>query len=465
MTALAAARPRGRDVGLLVLLTFLPGLAVPWLGLQLPVLLIGVPLFALGVVHLPTGLFITGFAISGFTFLNPLVGFNLARAFGVMFLLAWGYYRLLHLREEPARIERRYLPFVLLTALACLSAFWSVDPGTTIRALPRRIEGVVFGLMLFDCIRDRRRLAAFAGGFAFGATLASALVVEVYLSVGRFIPQLPGEVHRGTIIGLNPNGLSMNVGIAMFVILGYLGTHRGLRHRAALVVFPIMALAVLFMASRGAGLAIVTGLAYLWLTRLRAGDKIDLRRSLAWAAMVAATILLLVLVTDLDQLPMWVRFSRASSLVELSSGRAGIWSAAALSIYEHPILGSGFGTFSHMYNEFRELSLLTPSVYVDDLTAHNDVLATVVDLGLGAGLLFGFGVASFLWPPADRPRSYLHDVGRAAAVVLVAGGMFNAMFDLKEAYSVLAVVAVVLGMDPDGEGADRPGVSYHTGDV
>jgi len=433
-----------RDALVVVAVTALPGALIPFFGLKLPLLMMGLPIFALGVVHLPTALFITGFALAGFTFLNKMVGFNLARAFGVLFALSWIYWRFLNLRAEPPRLSRRYMPFVFLTCVGALSVFWSEDPGMTVRALPQRIEGVLLGLMLFDCLRDKKRIGSFVGGYVFGGALASGLVVQVYLEVGRYIPQLPGQVHRGTIIGLNPNGLSMNIGVAMFAVIAFIAAGKGLRRRAALFVFPVMVLAVLFMASRGAAIGIAVAMIYLWWSRLKTGDALDLRRLFGWVTVVAVLVIFLAMITDLEQVPMWVRLSRGGSLNEMSSGRAGIWSAAFMSVFEHPFLGSGFGTFSRMYNQYREMSLLTPSVYLDDLTAHNDLLAIVVDMGFFAGFVFMIGVFRYLKSDAGGHRPMMHDCARAAAVVLLVGGMFNAMFDLKEAYAVFGTVAAIL---------------------
>jgi len=176
---------------------------------------------------------------------------------------------------------------------------------------------------------------------------------------------------------------------------------KGLQAIAYLFLLVIMVVALIFSHSRGGILATVFSLAFLAiLGQLKIGRRLWLLGALLFAMCVVGYGLWIGLN------PVLARFEAIGKpgLLRMES-RVGFWSDEIRLVRDHPVIGTGLGTFGSTFRQYQ--SSMVDS-YVDH--AHNDYLEFSAETGLvGGALLFlpifyllGRMVISFL----DDPRRY-----------------------------------------------------------
>ena len=140
--------------------------------------------------------------------------------------------------------------------------------------------------------------------------------------------------------------------------------------------------------------------------------------------------------------PVVERYQSAESAYLL---RSAIWADTASLIREHPLLGTGLGTFGIVYPQVQTTAL---NFQVDH--AHNDYLEVATELGLpGALLLFGL-IWTVLWraitvfynSPRQRERFLL--LGCCGSILAI---LFHSFTDFNLQVPANAMVfAVILGL-------------------
>lgn len=155
------------------------------------------------------------------------------------------------------------------------------------------------------------------------------------------------------------------------------------RSKRCLLIFIviIMALALILSGSRGGMLAIAVSFI---LMNLLLVAKHKVRRCAIISLAISSLILFYGLYVGMD-----VTFERFQKLEDDSSGRFNLTRASMDLVREFPLLGTGLGTFEHMFRkeQFSELSFI-----VDH--AHNDWLELWVETGI-VGLLGA--VCALIW--------------------------------------------------------------------
>jgi O-antigen ligase len=226
------------------------------------------------------------------------------------------------------RIAFRPLELGAVAALAAfavwigLSELWSGNLSQAERALL-----YVAGMFAALVIADRQSVPHLLGGALAGITVVAAYGLSVYLFTSPPLDQFEGALLYQPL-GY-ANALGIFVAIGLLLALGLASVARRWRDRAAaLAPCVVLVPALLLTSSRGAWVALVVGL--LALVVLRGGRVRGPVVGLVVAAALATAAAVAVVTRG------------GGSLVE---NRLRYWDVAWADYVDHPLLGSGAGTF------------------------------------------------------------------------------------------------------------------------
>jgi exopolysaccharide production protein ExoQ len=281
-----------------------------------------------------------------------------------------------------ARMARRAFPALTLVGLACLSTFWSVDPGLTLRRGISLWAPTALGLVISFRFTNREllRLLAVALGIA---ALASLAVVFLLPTHGIMILD-DGPTWRGVFENKNSLGRAMALEVAVLVLVA-LDTKR---YRTLAWMGAAATLAVVFLAksigSLIAALAVVMLIPLFQALRLRSTTRV----AVYTVSVFLGAILLTMVATNPE--PLFALLGRDTTL----TGRTDIWVAALVSIAERPWLGYGHNAFWQGWAG-PSMSLVS-AIGWESPNSHNGLVDLWLELGLIGVLtfLFGLGIAA-----------------------------------------------------------------------
>ena len=304
----------------------------------------------------------------------------------------------------------------LLTAWTALSAVWAV-PGANVELEARRSVLYLVALASVGVTVDARRRRPFLAGLLAAIVVVGVVAVALRAASGAPVDRFYGNLLEEPVGYPNALGVLVAIGVVLALGLGALLDHRAARPVRATVPFLVSVLGL--TGSRGAALACGLGIALLLV--LAPGAR---RRSIASGLVVAlvvggsawtvvqwrgaegvalAAVALVTLVGgwalanwswDLSRgrlaVVACILLGGALAMVALrpptssSSYRAEYWRAAMAEAAEHPLLGSGAGSFSLSWREHRTVDLGVRdahSLYVETLSEFGPIgLVLVVSL-------------------------------------------------------------------------------------
>ena len=260
-----------------------------------------------------------------------------------------------------------------------VSLFWSVKPEATLGRAFTYTQLLIAAWLIYQFSSRTERLR----------TLMWAYVVGAWVSVlGTFWAYVKGaEVAYGRFAapGFDPNDLSFYLNVAI-LMAWHLGVHR--RQFVRLIswgLIPFASAAVLLTASRAGALGMVLALAFV----LFSVNKLGFR----WAATSLALLLGLGGYLFTTIVPEYSFIRLLTIPEELASGtlnqRTVIWKAGLDAFANHPLLGTGAGTFSFAVEPYLGI----------EKAPHNVFLAIAVEGGM-IGLLFWLGMLVAAFAPA-----------------------------------------------------------------
>lgn len=279
---------------------------------------------------------------------------------------------------------------VSLIVVTLLSALWSQWRSSALLAVAFLGSGglVVIRAVVLATLRDSRFVTRFLGVWAIGGMAASLIGVAV---MG------PGLNARAEIPGLGYNALGTTLAIAAVLLLGLSLDGPRLRRWLYLVGVPIVAVGLVLTWSRGAWLGAILGLGTL------VAATADRR---FWVGILMAGVVLVMATPVLA--PRWQWHEARLREVAVAEGpfsRIAIWRQVPRIVAEHPILGTGLGTFGAVYARAtgQDPSDVPPF-------AHDIFLNAAVEtglLGLAALLYFlGSGMLAMVrWCRRSQPGS------------------------------------------------------------
>lgn len=285
-----------------------------------------------------------------------------------------------------------------------VGAYISVDPEGTRQALIASFVSIAAFLLAFNLGRDRDRAAFIAGSLVIIASayaLLAIVMLELKIDLQSWlIPEKRSDFGRLAGPFMNPNHFAAFVALGAITALGSFAERvrqsviwdRGPRVVArsvlqsltgpnALLLAAIVLLlsALLLTQSRAAVASFAVGVFALALMLSR-GRDLSVAEAAGRRAIVALLVAVLGVSLALSADPLLNRVE-AHGLNDTT--RTSIAMSAIKAIQSAPLQGHGFGAFEHYYPFFADGSVAGT---VDE--AHNDVLETISDLGLPAGVAF-----------------------------------------------------------------------------
>ena len=353
----------------------------------------------------------SGVALTGLASVTSLARRLLMPALCLAVALGWGLLQSLDLNllQQMTGLPFKHLahPVWALTATTLgtnIGAYISVDPEKTREALLAASLSVASFLIAFNLARERERANVLINGIiAISLAYAIAGVASFYLKVDLQSWLMPdGRADLGRLSGpfVNPNHFATFMALGTLAALGTFVESvrqsvvwdRGWRillrsgihtltgpnaFRLAAIVFMLSAL--LFTQSRGAVLALIAGIMALAIM-LSVGRDLSPGEASGRRAIVAILVAVLGASIALSADPL---LNRVQMQGMTDTTRTSLLGSAIRAIQTAPLTGHGFGAFQRYYPIFAD-----GTVPGDVDEAHDDVVETLSDLGLPAGLAY-----------------------------------------------------------------------------
>jgi O-antigen ligase len=311
--------------------------------------------------------------------------------------------------------------FALFTGWIWLSNVWSESPTLTLldgqRALAY-LAGVVFVVLA----TPRRAAAGLLAAVAAAGTVVTAYAVIRYGVASD-------ESKFGEPVGYS-NALAVFAAMSALVALGFaLRPGQGSLRVAAVGALVPLAAAITLTASRGASLALAAGVAVFVALSERRGLVTVAAATLALAGLVSVALL-----ARFPETAPRATSLRADLFTLAGHDRGRYWAAALDSFADHPLLGSGAGTFSRMWLRYREANLGV-------LDAHNLYLEVLSELGPVGLALLGLALGIPLVAAVRSRRAPLVPAAAAAYCTFIV----HAAVDWDWEMPVVTLSAVLIG--------------------
>jgi O-antigen ligase/tetratricopeptide (TPR) repeat protein len=296
---------------------------------------------------------------------------------------------LLGAQPRPARTPLD-LPLLALLLLVLVSSFFSIDRHSSLMALVRLLHYLVLYWIVANAIRGRDQVRRVAGAIVAVVGFLAFFGLIKYL--GEMAP--PWWDYDGPSKGLtatfaNRNHLAGYMEMALSLTIGLVIAAR----RAWLKVllgFLVLALCVALTLSLSRGGWISASVALGCMVCLYVmGRKGHYRRWIIGVVAVATVVVLTVLASTpvIDRLETLTHGEDRGT----REGRPAVWAKTVDLIKDHPLLGTGPGTFAVAFTPYRPAGINSHYYY-----AHNDYLHVISETGLlTAGIILWLMVALF----------------------------------------------------------------------
>ncbi|MBR0662127.1 O-antigen ligase family protein [Neoroseomonas oryzicola] len=275
------------------------------------------------------------------------------------------------------------VPPMLIAILAwCwLSVFWAIDPGLALRRIAFTTIVIVTIGQCVQMMSYRRVIEALMVGFAvilLADWLAITLLQHAVHQPGRFDDALIGD-WRGIHDGKNEAGAFCALAFILFL-------HEAIRQRSLMSGAALVVLAAVFLGqthSKTSMAMVAAALAVGFLVQAGYGSP----RAKQAVLLLGGGILLAALIAFRDDIArefVWMVADPASL-----TGRVQIWPALMTFVGDHPLLGSGYGSFWGIGAE-SPIQSYGSGWIIEIFSAHNgylDILVQTGGIGLAVALL------------------------------------------------------------------------------
>lgn len=335
-------------------------------------------------------------------------------------------------KHAPVRISPARAAVVATILLMLSSTFWSVDQTATVLALP-----TYAGLMLLylavsnvPCPLPSFKLLLTAAAVS-GAAAAAYGAVLYYQHAPRIVTVHADELRLLIQSGSttqDPNVFADSLLFAAAILLmSAIRPGRILVRCASAAAFLITCLTMLLSGSREAAVAVLAVAAYYF---ARSKYRVAIATAIACAGLATMTVPNLLL----------------SRFADLHSPRSEIWKVGFEAFKRYWFAGSGFGTFSSVYDDFY-LRVHQFYSYGWDSPPHNVLLHFAVELGVfGAAILCFFVAAQFFELRAIGKNDPLYDyrlILEASLLAVFCTAMFIDSFNQKWTWLVFSMIALL----------------------
>ena len=298
------------------------------------------------------------------------------------------------------------LPILSFMAICIFSLFWSGNPSAGLLELPLFLAGPILYFVAINNINDKRQI---------NHILTAILVIGALLGIYGIL-QYQGidfsfwgkNVGRQQVFGLfgNVNYFAEYLIIPISIAVPLFFTYDN-KIKKALLLIGILAMGITLILTFTRGSYLAFGIALIFMLSLflslRGKSILKKHKKIILIFLIAVIIvtLLFVIPNPLNKSGTVVSKIKARiSIAQFTQGyslmrRIAIWKFTTLMIKDHPLLGSGLGTFKYnsLYYQARFFNQgqnrkLYPSGFADKV--HNEYLQFWVEIGI-------IGLAIFIW--------------------------------------------------------------------
>ena len=203
----------------------------------------------------------------------------------------------------------------------------------------------------------------------FALLLEMSLLVTLGLLFSKMRRGEPGRTWRERLLSLNERGTSVNLTLTLAAVL--------------------VSVALVLSYSRAGIIFGLTAAGLFSLAQVREG----------WSArkLVIVALLVVAVLAPAYGIGYWTLTGRYAILTEevtVPGGRLTVWERTLAIFRDFPLLGTGVGTFQHVFPRYRPASVRAFYDY-----SHNDYVQLLSESGLAGGLMLVWGVslAAWLW--------------------------------------------------------------------
>jgi len=329
-------------------------------------------------------------------------------AFSILVIIGLMLWKLKMVSEEEVKIARTSLnlPILAFMAICPLSLLWSNSPMVSLLELPLFLAGPILYFIVTNNIKSEHQV---------NRLLTALLVITSLLGIygifqynGIDFAFWKGNVARSQVFGLfgNVNYFAEYLIVPLPLAISLFFAARNRTHKILLLV-GILAMggSLILTFTRGSYLAIGISSLFMFFLYLASRGKGFIKEHKKIFIFILA---LIILVTFLFALPNPLNkpgtaISKIKSRISISQftessslkRRIAIWKFTGMMIKDHPIFGSGLGTFKYNSLSYQaqffdqgENRSLYPYGFADK--AHNEYLQLGAELGM-------LGLGIFLW--------------------------------------------------------------------
>jgi O-antigen ligase len=320
-------------------------------------------------------------------------------------LMLWGFNVL---KKEEFKIVSNPLNFPILSfiVVCTLSLLWSDSPFVSLKELPLFLAGPLLYFIVVNNVHNEKQINRIITAILIVGTLFG--IYGIFQYNGIDFPFWIGNYGRGKVFGLFGNVgyfaeyliLPLPIAISLFLVSKN-------KIKKTLLLIGVLAIGGTLLATltRGPYLAMAISLVFMMSVFISSGGKkfIQENKKLFILVLVAVIIVtfLIVIPTPLNKPGTIIsNIKERASIARLSNDfsfgrRTAIWKFTTLMIKDHPLLGSGIGTFK--YNTLRyqakffdqgQNRALYPYGVAEK--AHNEYLQLGAELGI-------IGLIIFIW--------------------------------------------------------------------
>ena len=338
---------------------------------------------------------------------------------------------------------RKPLPFHLAVVSFALwnlaSVFWTTNLSATLLQSFTYVQLALLVYILWDTLRTYQSLRAAMQAYVLGAWVS---VISLFIGYERAGAEYLGRLTVGTF-EVNALGLVLGLGIpfAWYLVVG---TSSRRRHRLLaalnLAYVPAAVIAVMLTGSRSAILSLLPVLVYIALGLVRLGVS---RRALA--AFILAVVGVFLTTTPLVPQKTVERLTSTPTAITQGNigGRLNTWRDAYDTFSEHPVVGTGSGTFVAATTQ---------------RAAHNVALRFLAELGLVGLGLFALILVFTVSNVRHQPKA-LAGLWISLLLMWAMGAAVHNFEDRKQTWLVFGLAAVGAGLSSDAvRGQTTPSV-------
>ncbi len=328
--------------------------------------------------------------------------------FNILVIIGLMLWKLKMVNKEEVKITRNFLnlPILAFMVICALSLLWSNSPMVSLLELTLFLAGPLLYFIVVNNVHDEHQINRLLTTILFISSLLG--IYGIFQYQGIDFAFWKANIGRQQVFGLfgNVNYFAEYLIVPLPLAISLFLASRNRVHKILLLV-GILAMggSLILTFTRGSYLAVGTSLLFMFLLYLASQGKGFIKEHkkifiLALALIILVTFLFAIpnplnksgtVISKIQGRISITQFTQGSSLKR----RIAIWEFTGLIIKDHPLLGSGLGTFKYNSLSYQakffdqgENRSLYPYGIADKV--HNEYLQLGAELGI-------IGVGIFLW--------------------------------------------------------------------